>query len=66
MEEKAVVEIFPLVEHLGYWGFTVTYRGVTYRYSGVPNYCHSAHSARMRGWWRKRWFENGTHDQHYR
>lgn len=65
MSEKAVVNVFQTKYSEGRWLFTVKYKGVTHEFFGAPNLCRSAQSARMRGWWRKRWMENGTYDKHY-
>lgn len=68
-KDKATIKIFKINEPqyaLCPWRFEIIYRGITHRYSGIPNYCETKRSAAIRASYRKRWLENGTYEQHYR
>lgn len=49
------------------WRFLVVDKnGQEHKYVGIPNYCSTKHSALMRGWWRAKWFNEGTTNKHYK
>lgn len=48
------------------WRFSVTDPvGTEHKYAGIPNQCETKHSALMRGWWRAKWFNDGTYHKRY-
>lgn len=48
------------------WAFSVQEDGGHEKlFAGIPNQCETKHSALMRGWYRAKWINEGTYDQHY-
>ena len=49
------------------WRFSVTdLEGKEWKYTGIPNYCTTKHSALMRAWYRAKWINNGTISTKYK
>jgi len=47
------------------WRFAVKFGGKRHFYAGMPNKCKSKRSALKRGWFRAKWFSDGSYHQRY-
>ena len=47
------------------WRFTVKHNGKRHFFYGLPNKCHSKASALKRGWFRAKWFTDGSYNKRY-
>jgi hypothetical protein len=47
------------------WRFSVEHNGVKHEYSGIPNYSKTKAAALKRGWYRAKWFSEGTYSKRY-
>jgi hypothetical protein len=66
MFEKPVVHICKINDNSSFpWRFSITFKGETFRFLGIPNHCSSRRSAAIRAWWRCRWLMDGTYSKKY-